>query len=73
MKTVYQVKSRFKGDFEWLDDHLPFNSKEEAIEYIKTQPKCLEYAIESWEEPETAEEWLDFNDAWDAIGGDWQG
>lgn len=56
MKTVYQVKSRLKGDFEWQDDHLPFNSEEEAIEYIKTQPKCLEYTIESWEEPETAEE-----------------
>lgn len=73
MKTVYQVKSKFKGDFEWLDDHLPFNSEEEAIEYIKTQPKCLEYKIESWEEPSTPEEWLGFNDAWDAIGGDWQG
>lgn len=73
MKTVYQVKSRLKGDFEWQDDHLPFNSEEEAIEYIKTQPKCLEYTIESWKEPETAEEWLDFNDAWDAIGGNWQG
>ena len=72
MKTVYQVESRLK-DGEWLDDHLPFNSKEEAIEYIKTQPKCFQYRIISYEEPETAEEWLDFNDAWDAIGGDWQG
>ena len=39
----------------------------------KTQPKCFQYRITSYEEPKTAEEWLDFNDAWDAIGGDWQG
>lgn len=73
MKTVYQVQSKFKCDFEWLDDHEPFDSKEEAIEYIKTQPKCLEYRITSWEEPETDSEWLEFNDAMDAIGGDWMG
>jgi len=72
MKTVYQVESRLK-DGEWLEDHLPFNSKEEAIEYIKTQPKCLEYRITYWEEPETAEEWLEFNNATDAIGGDCEG
>lgn len=72
MKTVYQVQSRLKGD-KWSDDHLPFDSVEEANEYIMTQPKCFEYRITSYEEPETAEEWLDFNDAWDAIGGDWQG
>ena len=72
MMTKYQVESRLK-DGEWLEDHLPFNSKEEAIEYIKTQPKCFQYRIVSYEEPETAEEWLEFNDAWDAIGGDWQG
>lgn len=72
MKTVYQVESRLK-DGEWSEDHLPFDSKEEAINYIKTQPKCLEYRIISWEEPETDSEWLDFNDAWDAIGGDWEG
>ena len=72
MKTVYQVKSKFR-DGEWLDDHLPFDSKEEAIEYIKSQPKCFDYRIVLWEEPETDSEWLDFNDAWDAIGGDWQG
>lgn len=72
MMTKYQVKSRLK-DGEWLEDHLPFNSKEEAVEYIKTQPRCFQYRIISYEEPETAEEWLDFNDAWDAIGGDWQG
>ena len=72
MMTKYQVESRLK-DGEWLEDHLPFNSKEEAIEYIKTQPKCFQYRITSYEEPKTAEEWLDFNDAWDAIGGDWQG
>jgi len=73
MKTVYQVQSKFKCDFEWLDDKMPFSSKEEAIEYIKTQPKCLEYRIVSWEEPETDSEWLEFNDALDAIGGDWHG
>lgn len=73
MKTKYQVQSKFKGDSEWLEDHLPFDSVEEAQEYIKSQPKCLEYKIISYEEPETDSEWLDFNDAWDAIGGDWQG
>lgn len=70
--TKYQVESRLK-DGEWLEDHLPFDSKNDAIEYIKTQPKCFEYRIILYEEPETAEEWLEFNDAWDAIGGDWQG
>ena len=70
---MYQVQSRFKGDFEWLDDHMPFQSEEEAIQYIQTQPKCLEYRIEEYEEPETDSEWLDFNDAWDSIEGDWQG
>lgn len=72
MMTKYQVESRLK-DGEWLEDHLPFDSKNDAIEYIKTQPKCFEYRIILYEEPETAEEWLEFNDAWDAIGGDWQG
>jgi hypothetical protein len=73
MKTKYQVQSKFKEDSKWLEDHLPFDSVEEAQEYIKSQPKCLEYKIVSYEEPETDSEWLDFNDAWDAIGGDWQG
>lgn len=68
MKTVFQVQSRLTKDKEWLDDHLPFYSENEAIEYIKTQPKCFEYRIISWEEPETDSEWLDFNDAWDCIG-----
>lgn len=73
MKTVYQVKSKFING-EWLDDHMPFDSREEAVKYIRTQPQAnYKYIIESWEEPETDEEWLDFNDAWDAIGGDWQG
>lgn len=54
MKTVYQVESRLKGG-EWLEDHLPFDSKEEAIEYIKSQPKCFEYRITCWEEPEEAD------------------
>lgn len=72
MKQVYQVQSKFKCDFEWLDDHTPFDNKEDALAYIKTQPVCLEYRIISWEEPETDSEWLEFNDAWDAIGGDWR-
>lgn len=73
MKTVYQVKSKFRNG-EWLYDHMPFDSKEEAIEYIKTQPQAnYKYAIEYWEEPSSAEEWLEFNDALDAIGGDWEG
>lgn len=73
MKTVYQVQSKFPFESEWLDDHLPFDTEQEAQEYIKTQPKCLEYKIVSWEEPETDSEWLEFNDALDAIGGDWEG
>ena len=44
METMYQVQSRLKGD-EWLDDHLPFDSEQEALEYIKTQPKCFEYRV----------------------------
>lgn len=72
MVTKYQVESKLKNG-EWLEDHLPFDSKNDAIEYIKTQPKCFEYRIVLYEEPEAAEEWLEFNDAWDAIGGDWQG
>ena len=73
MITKYQVQSKFKNDSEWLDDHMSFDSEQEAIDYIKTQPKCLEYRIVTWEEPETAAEWLEFHDALDAIGGDWQG
>lgn len=73
MKTIYQVQSRLAVNDEWLDDHLPFDSKEKAVKYIKTQPKCFNCRIVSYEEPETDSEWLDFNDAWDAIGGDWQG
>ena len=73
MITKYQVQSKFKHDFEWLDDYMPFNSEQEATDYIKTQPKCFEYRIVTWEEPETAAEWLEFHDALDAIGGDWQG
>ena len=68
MKTVFQVQSCFKGDFEWLDDHMPFDSVEEAEEYIKTQPKCLDYKIVSWEEPETAEEFA----AWDIPENVWK-
>ena len=73
MKSVYQVQSRIKGDFEWLDDHLPFDSVEDARAYIKTQPKIFDYQIITWDEPETDSEWLEFNDAFDAIGGDWMG
>jgi hypothetical protein len=62
MKTVFQVQSKLSEASEWLDDHLPFESENEAIEYIKTQPRCFEYRIESWDEPETAEEeWLMLN------------
>lgn len=73
MKTMYQVQSRLTINDEWLDDHLPFDSEEDAVEYINRQPKCFDYRINIYEEPETDSEWLDFNDAWDAIGGDWQG
>ena len=73
MITKYQVQSRLTKDEEWLDDHLPFDSEEEALEYIKTQPRCFKYKVVSYEEPETAAEWLEFHDALDAIGGDWQG
>ena len=62
MKTLYQVQSKIKGDFEWLDDHTPFDSIEEAQEYIKTQPKLFTYRIVTWEEPETDSEWLEFNE-----------
>ena len=73
MKTLYQVQSKFR-DGEWLDDHMPFETKEEAIAYVKTQPKAnYKYRLIVEEYPETDSEWLDFNDAWDAIGGDWQG
>ena len=37
MKTVYQVYSRLKGTEEWFEDHMPFNTKEEAESYIETQ------------------------------------
>lgn len=58
MKTVYQVESWLKKG-EWSDDHLLFDSVEEAINYIKTQPNYLEYRIVSWEEPETNMETYD--------------
>lgn len=41
----YQVFSKFKFDSEWLEDHMPFDTREEAEAYIATQPKCLEYKI----------------------------
>ncbi len=37
MKTVFQVYSRLKGTEKWLEDHMPFNTKEEAESYIETQ------------------------------------
>ena len=70
MKTVYQVQS--KGSTEWLADHPPFDSLKEAVEYIKTQPKCLEYQVTSWDKFETEEEEQDFHDAWNAIIGDFE-
>ena len=71
MKTLYQVH-KIKGNSECVDDR-PFDSVEEAQEYIKTLPKPFTYKIVTWEEPETDSEWLEFNDAMDAIGGDWRG
>jgi hypothetical protein len=41
----YQVQSKLPVEEEWLDDHMPFDSEQEALEYIKTQPKCFEYRI----------------------------
>ena len=74
MKTVYQVYSRLKGTEEWLEDHMPFKTREKAIEYIYSQwQNTHEYRIYEEKEFETASEELDFHDAWDAIGGDWQG
>lgn len=72
MKTVYQVQSKYKESAEWLADHLPFDSLKEAVEYIKTQPKCLDYQIISWDEFETEEEERDFHDAWNTIIGDFE-
>lgn len=59
MKTVYQVQSKFPKDKEWLDDHMPFDTLEEAIDYIKTQPKCFKYRITSWEESEIEDKYLE--------------
>lgn len=73
MMTKYQVQSRFK-DGEWLDDHMPFDSIEEAKAYISTQYHANHrYRIIEEEYPETDSEWLEFNDTWDAVGGDWEG
>ena len=73
MRTMYQVQSKLTINDEWLDDHLPFDSEEEAIKYIDSQPKCFDYRIYIYEEPETLEEEFEINDCYDAIGGDWQG
>ena len=58
MKKIYQVESKLKrGNGEWLEDHLPFDSKEEAENYIKTQYKNThEYRIIVDKVPETIEE-----------------
>lgn len=46
MKIIkYQVQSKLAKDEEWLDDHMPFDSKQEAINYIYTQPRTFEYRI----------------------------
>lgn len=43
---MYQVYSRLKGTKEWFEDHMPFNSKEEAIAYIEKQwHNTHEYSI----------------------------
>ena len=74
MKTIYQVYSRLKGTEEWLEDHMPFESRRTAERYIETQyKKTHQYMIITDEAFESAEEELDFNDAWDALGGDWKG
>lgn len=74
MKTMYQVYSRLKGTEEWFEDHMPFETKEEAVAYIEKQWQNTHvYLIMEDEYPETASEELDLNDAWDAIGGDWEG
>lgn len=72
MKTLFQVYSRLKGTEEWLEDHMPFETRDEAVEYIKTQwQNTHQYVI--LEEEITPEDILEANDALDAIGGDWQG
>lgn len=75
MKKIYQVESKLKkGNGEWLEDHLPFDSLEEAKSYIRTQYKNThKYRIIVDEVPETVEEELYLMDALDAIGGDWEG
>ena len=35
MKTMYQVQSRLTINDEWLDDHLPFDSEEDAIKILE--------------------------------------
>ena len=39
MKTLYQVQSKFRNGVNWLDDHLPFDIKEEAMSYIRSEYK----------------------------------
>lgn len=52
MKTKYQVQSRFR-DGEWLDDHMPFDSREQAVAYIKRQYQANHhYRIVEEEYPE---------------------
>ena len=74
MKSIYQVYSRLKGTEEWLEDHLPFSTKESAEEYIRTQwHNTHEYTIIEDVVFESAAEELEYHDALDAVGGDWAG
>lgn len=35
--VLYQVYSRLKGTEEWLEDHMPFETREEAVAYVEKQ------------------------------------
>ena len=37
--VLFQVYSRLKGTEEWFEDHMPFETREEAEAYIETQWK----------------------------------
>lgn len=71
----YQVQSKVKYGKEWLDDRMPFDSIEEAKEYIASQPRCFHYRIieEDYGPEPGTQEYFDINDCWDAVGGDWEG
>lgn len=38
---LFQVYSRLKGTEEWFEDHMPFETREEAESYIATQWKNI--------------------------------